>query len=183
MPTYITIPDTFYTEAAEAIADVRRLNETGANAAGIEKMLRSYVYLGSHQEVVDWSYALSEATKDDVLSAILNRTQSAYQLTLSTARTRVDLDIMETLAARGDVSPNIARPREAQERLDEGIIEAHKNDLGFLDHLKNGIEQVFGVLKSAADSVLKGLGINIPVEALLALAAAVVLYFVVPRRA
>lgn len=166
MPRLLTLPDTFYQQAAEAIADIRRRNEPNIDAGDIEKVLRSYVYLGVNKQIVDWNYKLSEEDQFDIVTRVVNRTQTYYGFRPDTGRTFTNLRTMETLAGIGQVNPNVARPRAAQEAYEaqqEGGFKAP----GVVDTLKNTVTDIFGTAKQTIEAALKGLGLDIPFEVLL----------------
>lgn len=172
MSKLISIPDSFYTEAAANIAAERMKNESNVVPQHIEQQLRSYVYLGVNKKIVDWSSLLSDGDKDQLLKAIIARTQDYYSYTSDYGKSYTNMEILENLAYQGLASPNIARPRAAQEAYEAQLVDAHKNDVGVLEQ---GIQNFFGVVKAGIESILKGLGINIPIEAILGLVALVVL--------
>lgn len=180
MPRLIEIPDSFYQEAAAAIAELRAINELNVRPLDIEKVLRSYVSLGVNKQILDWVFSLTEDQKDAIVRAVQAQTRNRYYFTPDYNRTATNFDIMETLAANGQVAPNIARPREYQERYEAQLVEAHAGDA---NPVTEGIKNFFGVVKSGADAVLKGLGINIPVELVLAvLVLLVILPYLRPAR-
>lgn len=166
MPPTITIPDDFYREAAAAIAQIRSVNETNVKAGDIEKVLRSYVWLGVNKRILDWAYNLTDDQRDAIVRAVQGRTQYVYSLFPDYSRTYTNLETMETLAANGQVSPNIARPRSYQEQYEAQLTEAHAGDRS---PIVAGIQNFFAAVKSGADAALAGLGIKIPVEVIIAL--------------
>lgn len=172
MASTITIPDDFYREAAEAIAAIRAINESNVHALDIEKVLRSYVYLGVNKKILDWAFNLSNDQKDAIVRAVQSRTRNVYYFTPDYGRTYTNFDTMETLAANGQVSPNIARPRSYQEQYEQQLQAAHAGDK---NPIVQGIENFFGAVKSTADAALAGLGIKIPVELIILAVLAIVL--------
>lgn len=172
MADLIRIPDSFYQEAAQAIAEIRAINEANVRAADIEKVLRSYVSLGVTKQILDWTYTLTSDEKDAIVRAVQGRTRYVYTFTPDYGRTYTNLDTMETLAANGQVSPNIARPRYYQEQFEQHLTEAHAGDK---NPIIQGIENFFGAVKDTANAALSGLGIKIPVELILVLVVLVIL--------
>lgn len=180
MSQTITIPDSFYQEAAANIAAERRKNEGTVSADDIEAILRSYVFLGVNKQIVDWSSLLSDADKDSIVNAVVKRTGTFYFFDPTYAKTYVDLEILENLALNGLAAPNVARPRSSQEQYEAQLVEAHANDK---NPIEQGVQNFFGVIKSGLQAALKGLGINIPVELIIgAVVLLVIVLLVRPAR-
>lgn len=179
MPELLKIPDTFFQQGAEAIAAVRRINESNINAADIEKVLRSYCYLGVRKLIPDWTYRLSPEDQDDLVTKVVNRTQTFYSFRPDLGRTFTNLRVMETLAANGQLNPNVARPRAAQlayEEQQQGGFQAP----GVGETFEQIIQKVFGGAKQTVEAALRGLGLNIPFEVILI--ALVVIVFMLTRQ-
>lgn len=171
MANLLQIPGEYFTAAAQAVAQIRRINDPNVDTDAIEKTLRSYVRLGQGKQIQDWSYALDSGTRDEIVQKVRAGAQDYYYLQTPYERAYNDLEIMETQAARGLVAPSVARPRQAQERYEASLATAPE-----LHPVQEGITNFFGVLKSGLDAVLKGLGINIPFEAILMIAALFVVF-------
>lgn len=182
MPSYITIPDDVYSEAAGAIAQFWEVNQNAANlsVAKLAQLLRSYVYLGSHKAINDWSYLLGDDEKAAIATKVQQRTNADYSFLPAFNTTYTNLEIMETLASQGQVSPNVARPRAYQESFEGGTAGGYQApDLGTT--VLTTIQDFFGGAKKGLEAALKGLGIDLPLPLILAALVILVLVLLTKR--
>ncbi len=154
------------------IAAERMKNESDVLPLSIEKVLRSYVYLGTNKKIIDFSSLLSEDDKDVIINAVVDRTQDFYSMRPEYGKTYTTMEILENLSYQGLANGNIARPRAAQESFEAQLIEAHKNDK---NPIEQGVQNFFNVVKSGIEAALKGLGISIPLELIIGAAALLVI--------
>lgn len=178
MADLLKIPDDFFSEAARAIASVREINESNINAGDIEKVVRSYVYLGQVKKIPDWSYLLNESQKDSLVKSVQGRTQSSYSFRPEYGRTWTNMDLLETLGSQGRVSPNVARPRAAQEAYEGQLTIARANDPSVIEQ---GLERFSGWIKKGSESLAKGLGFDLPGQLIILLVVALVLFLFIPK--
>lgn len=157
MANIISIPDSFFKEAAAAVLDIRKRSEPNASAGDIEKILRAYVNLGANKKINDWSYTLVEAERSDIADKVAANARSLYGLNTNGGIVYVDLDIMEVQAANGLLAPNVARPREAQTRYEASLATGRD-----LTTVSANVENVFSSIKKSAAAAAAGLGINVP---------------------
>jgi hypothetical protein len=180
MPTLIQIPDSAINDAVNAIVLFRGRNEADPNPKYVEQQIRSYIYLGINKLIPDWSYKLTSAQKDSIVTQTINRIQDQYSIRQPFAWIYTNFEIMETLSGTGDLQTNVARPREAQETYEAQLVEAHANDQ---NPVVAGIENFFGLSKTAIEAALKGLGLNIPLETIIIILVALAVIILLKRSA
>jgi hypothetical protein len=180
----LKIYDSFYTEAATNIAAVRKINDPDTSVSDIEKILRAYVNLGQTKQIQDFNYLLTDDEQIEISNKVLYDAKlnlsgnMAYQFVL------VDLQIMETLASEGKISPCISQPLKYQNMFDQDIADSNisavqnpSNDSGVLGTVQSGINKVFSSIGEALKSGLSSLGIDPSLLIYIALGlAALILY-------
>jgi len=157
MPT-LNVFDTLYREATDAVVAERiRRGEQNINRDQVEKVIRSYVWLGLNKRIArDWTYAMSQSDQDAVINAVIQRTKQRYGFQPSYAKVYLNLQLLEDLAATGLVNPIIAQPRRYQE-LYESQLQPHE---AFPSILRRSIQSVFEIISQGVSAVASGLGIS-----------------------
>lgn len=178
----IQINDDAFSQAANAIADIVKINNPDVNINLIEKTLRSYVYLGSMRKIQDWAYSLDDDTKGAIVNAVIGRLRNYYYVSGDFTETYNDLDTMETLTSTGDVSSRIAKPRAAQDAYDQQGTQGYQAvDLqtAFQDVIQKISAFLGTTLKNTVGPALKNFGIDPTV--LIVIGVAVVLLVVLNK--
>ncbi len=177
-PNLLTIPDEDFKTASQLIGTQLGRSGVVVDLDRVEKLLRSYVYLGWNKLISDYPSATDEGVKSDIISQVQKRTQYVYYYPPTYADARNDLDTLTNNAELGLVNLELAYPRRYQEQkesaLDTSATDTATKHPGGI--ISQGIQDFFGVVKSAIESALKGLGIDIPVEVLIGLAVLVFIF-------
>jgi len=179
----LQIPDEFYTQAAGAIIAARSFVQ---DASEIEKVLRSYVYLGQNKKIPDFDTSgLTQDEQTALVNAVIDRTQSFYSVRFKYADVVTILAVMQDMisdASTGGVPYNIGKPRAAEEAFELELTEAHANDK---NPVTKGIDNFFsGAGKGVGDALqamLNGLGFDIPLSTLVYIIAGIFVLFLIVK--
>ena len=179
MPEVLTITDeSLYDVAANEIAAERaKRGEENLEPDRIGQVIRSYVWLGLHKEIYDWSYALSQAVQDSIIDAVTKHTSYAYRFTPAYGKTYVTLQLLQDLADVGRISPLMAQPRYYQIVYEDG-----QTSKGFFMNLKDAVKNLPKQAGKMIREGIKGLGIDIPEILLYLGAAGIGIYFLTRRK-
>lgn len=152
----LQIPEVFFTDAINAVATERSKN-LPPNPVETGTVLRSYVDLGLHYTIKDFSSLLSDSEKDAIIEAVGDDTDTKY------ITVRIDLEILENLYLQGLVNPEIARPNEAQHRF----LESKATETPAPGVFSGAMNQIGDFIKVLVEGLLKGLGIDIPLSTII----------------
>lgn len=173
MPSFLQISDNDFRSAAQSIANFLIARGLANVVVGdIEQQLRSYVYLGQHKAIDDWSYLLSNTEKDAIVDAVVLRARQMYTRQYEASKVYNNLDIMLDQSNKGSVALPIARPRYFQSNYEQGV--SQETPIANQNILTAGIEKFVGVIRDIVESTLRGLGIDIPLNLIIVLIVAVV---------
>lgn len=152
----LKINDEAYLQATQAIVGLLRKQEPAINANVVDGVLRKYVSLGAANTIQDYHRRQGVGVNDPTVLRVAQEYGDA-----SVGQVYNYLGALEVLASSGNVSGSIAEPNKKNRDYERQLELLHRNDP---NPVAQGIENFFGVAKSGVESVLKGLGINLPIQ-------------------
>lgn len=158
MADLLEIPAFRFDDAAEQVEVERTRSGVSKDINGTEAILESYFNLGTTHTVEDFHSGLAEIEKTQVVGSVARDASQSY------GRTLVTLEIVENLND-GRIYPPIAEPNLWQDKFAAskstetpapGILQ------GALDNVSTAVTDIGAAVKSALESFLKGLGLDVP---------------------
>lgn len=168
MPEFLILKDETFVDAAKAVAGVQLTDERADDERRfipkwVEKILRSYFYLGTHELTPDFQSLLDAATKAAIVKAVTDRTQNFYSWRPETKTVLGVLRASEALSGRGVVPQTVSRPRLWQEKFKQQVREAPPMP----DPYTRGVENFFKVMRGGVEAAMRGVGLQVPMPVLI----------------